>query len=172
MAATPTELYRAIVDAWNGRDADRMSAAFADDGTLIGFDGTTVQTRTGVRDHLQPIFASHPTASYVAIEREARALTPTVAIVRGIAGMIPPGGTDFKPELTTVHTLVAILDGAMPEPRWKAAIFQATPAAWHGRPDDLAAVLDELRARRDQGAGASSPAAATTSASASRASSR
>src|SRR5689334_8017139 len=159
MAATPSELYRAIVDAWNARDAERMAAAFADDGTLIGFDGSTVETRTGICGHLQPIFASHPTASYVALERETRNLSPTVSIVRAIAGMIPPNGTDFKPELTTVHTLVAILDGAMPEPRWKAAIFQATPAAWHGRPNDLAAVLDELRARRDQGAGASRPAA-------------
>jgi uncharacterized protein (TIGR02246 family) len=149
VAATPSALYRAIIDAWNARDAERMSRAFADDGTLIGFDGSTIETRSGVCDHLQPIFASHPTASYVAIERETRRLTPTVAVVRAIAGMIPPNGTDFKPELTTVHTLVAILDGTLPEARWKAAIFQATPAAWHGRPNDLATVLDELRAVRD-----------------------
>ena len=110
MAATPSELYRAIVDAWNARDAERMAAAFADDGTMIGFDGSTIETRTAIRDHLQPIFASHPTASYVALERETRKLTPTVTIVRAIAGMIPPNGDDFTPELTTVHTLVAVLE--------------------------------------------------------------
>jgi uncharacterized protein (TIGR02246 family) len=148
VAATPSELYRVIIDAWNARDAERMSAAFADDGTLIGFDGSIADTRAAIRDHLEPIFANHPTASYVAIEREARRLAPTVAVVRAIAGMIPPGGSDFKPELTTVHTLVAILDGAMPEARWKAATFQATPAAWHGREGDRAKVLDELRAAR------------------------
>ena len=157
---TPSLLYRAIIDAWNARDAERMSAAFADDGNLIGFDGSMVDTRAAIRDHLQPIFASHPTASYVAIERETRVLTPAVAVVRAIAGMIPPGGTDFKPELTTVHTLVAISDGATPKASWKAAIFQATPAAWHGRPGDLAAVLEELRGARGSGAAAGAGARA------------
>jgi uncharacterized protein (TIGR02246 family) len=150
MPTTPSELYRAIIDAWNARDAERMSAAFADNGNLIGFDGSMVDTRAAIRDHLQPIFASHPTATYVALEREARVLTPDVAVVRAIAGMIPPGGTDFKPELTTVHTLVATLDRAT-QASWKAAVFQSTPAAWHGRPGDLAAVLEELRAARQSG---------------------
>jgi uncharacterized protein (TIGR02246 family) len=150
--ASPSELYRVILDAWNDRDADRMSAAFADDGNLIGFDGSIVDTRAAIRDHLQPIFASHPTASYVAIEREVRVLAPTVTVVRAIAGMIPPGAADFKPELTTVHTLLAVSDGAAPQASWKAALFQSTPAAWHGRPGDLAAVLDELRRARQSGA--------------------
>jgi len=28
---------------------------------------------------------------------------------------------------------------------WRAALFQSTPAAWHGRPQDSAALTEELR---------------------------
>jgi uncharacterized protein (TIGR02246 family) len=146
----PSALYRNLVVAWNARDAARMAAQFADDGNLIGFDGSQVDTRASIEAHLEPIFRDHPTASYVAIIREVRLLTPGVAVVRAIAGMIPPGQDDFKPELTTVHTLVASRDGAGPDEHWRAAVFQGTPAAWHGRPADLAAVLDELRAERSK----------------------
>jgi uncharacterized protein (TIGR02246 family) len=145
----PRDLYRDIIAAWNARDAARMAAQFTDDGNLVGFDGSQVDTRQAIQDHLAPIFADHPTATYVSIVREVRLLDPSVAIVRAIAGMVPPGQDDFKPALTTVHTLVATLaGGASAERRWRAAVFQGTPAAWHGRPKDLEQVLDELRAQR------------------------
>ena len=146
----PSDLYRALIAAWNARDAARMAAQFADDGNLIGFDGSQVDTRASIEAHLQPIFRDHPTASYVAIVREVRLLNAAVAVVRGIAGMIPPGQDDFKRELTTVHTLVASRDGPAPDGRWRAAVFQGTPAAWHGRRGDLTSVLDELRAERSK----------------------
>ncbi len=145
----PRELYRDIIAAWNGRDAARMAAQFADDGNLVGFDGSQVDTRRAIQAHLEPVFADHPTAAYVSIVREVRLLDPSVAIVRAIAGMVPPGQDDFKPELTTVHTLVATRGGGTSaERRWRAAVFQGTPAAWHGRPQDLERALDELRAER------------------------
>ena len=142
------DLYHALVEAWNARDAGRMASLFADDGNLVGFDGSQVDGRADIQAHLQPIFADHPTAAYVALVRECRWLAPSVAIVRAIAGMVPPDQDDFKPELTTVHTLIATADGPAAAPRWRAALFQATPAAWHGREDARNAVLAELRAAR------------------------
>ena len=135
-------LYEQILLAWNQRDAAAMAACFADDGNMIGFDGSQVDSGRAIEDHLRPIFADHPTAAYVAKVREARRLGPDVGILRAVAGMVPPGSDDLKPELNTVHTLVAVqgADG------WRAALFQSTPAAWHGRPQDSAALVEELRA--------------------------
>jgi uncharacterized protein (TIGR02246 family) len=142
------ELYHAIIGTWNSRDAARMASLFAEDGNLVGFDGSQVDTRRAIQEHLEPVFADHPTAAYVSIVREARLLSPSVAIVRAIAGMVPPGQDDFKPELTTVHTLVATKGDSPAAPPWVAAMLQSTPAAWHGREHDREAVLDELRAER------------------------
>lgn len=134
-------LYEQILSAWNQRDAAAMAACFADDGNMIGFDGSQVDFRAAIEDHLRPIFADHPTAAYVAKVRETRSLGPEVGILRAVAGMVPPGSDDLKPELNTIHTLVAVqlADG------WRAALFQSTPAAWHGRPQDSAALIEELR---------------------------
>jgi uncharacterized protein (TIGR02246 family) len=90
---------------------------------------------------LRPIFADHPTAAYVTKVREIRMLGRDVGLLRAVAGMIPPGSDDINPALNTIHTLVAVqnADG------WRAALFQSTPAAWHGRPQDSAALTEELR---------------------------
>jgi hypothetical protein len=55
--------------------------------------------------------------------------------------MIPPNSDDINPAGNTIQTLVAIqnADG------WQAALFQSTPAAWHGRPQDSADLTEELR---------------------------
>jgi hypothetical protein len=48
--------------------------------------------------------------------------------------------------LNTIHTLVAVEGGGT----WRAAMFQSTPAAFHGRPDLSQALTEELRdAARD-----------------------
>jgi uncharacterized protein (TIGR02246 family) len=135
-------LYEQIVTAWNHRDAAGMADQFAEDGNLVGFDGSQVDSRAAIADHLRPIFADHPTATYVAKVREVRMLSRDAGILRAVAGMIPPGAHDIDPALNTVHTLVAVQDGNR---EWRAALFQSTPAAWHGRPNDTAALTDELR---------------------------
>jgi uncharacterized protein (TIGR02246 family) len=135
-------LYGRILAAWNQRNAAAMAACFAEDGNMIGFDGSQVDTRAAIEDHLRPIFADHPTAAYVAKVREVRRLDSEVVILRAVAGMVPPGSDDLKPDRNTIHTLVAVRHGD----DWRAALFQSTPAAWHGRPQDSAALTEELRA--------------------------
>ena len=90
---------------------------------------------------MRPIFADHRTAAYVAKVREIRMLGGGVGLLRAVAGMIPPGSGDINPAVNTIHTLVAVqkTDG------WRASLFQSTPAAWHGRPQDSAALSEELR---------------------------
>ena len=134
-------LYEQILIAWNQRDTAAMAARFEEDANLVGFDGSQADSRAAIEDHLRPIFADHPTAAYVAKVREIRMLGGGVGLLRAVAGMIPPGSGDINPAVNTIHTLVAVqnADG------WLVALFQSTPAAWHGRPQDSAALSEELR---------------------------
>ena len=134
-------LYEQLLGAWNQQDAAAMAAQFEEDGNLVGFDGSQVDSRAAIEDHLRPIFADHPTAAYVAKVREIRMVGCDVGILRAVVGMIPPGSDDINPAGHTIQTLVAVegTDG------WRAALFQSTPAAWHGRPQDSAALTEELR---------------------------
>ena len=135
-------LYEQILTAWNHQDAPAMAAQFEEEGNLVGYDGSQADSRQAIEDHLRPIFADHPTAAYVAKVREIRMLgRDDAGLLRAVAGMIPHGSDDINPAVNTIHTLVAVrsVDG------WRVALFQSTPAAWHGRPHDSAALTEELR---------------------------
>src|SRR4029450_4961754 len=58
-------LYRKLLQAWNDRDAAAFARLFSDDGSIVGFDGSTADNKADIQAHLQPIFADHPTAAYV-----------------------------------------------------------------------------------------------------------
>lgn len=134
-------LYEQILIAWNQQDAAAMAAQFEEDGNLVGYDGSQADSRAAIEGHLRPIFADHPTAAYVAKVRQVRRLGRDVGLLRAVVGMIPPGSDDINPAGNTIQTLIAV-EGA---DGWRAALFQSTPAAWHGRPQDSAALTEELR---------------------------
>jgi uncharacterized protein (TIGR02246 family) len=140
-------LYEHILIAWNQQDAAAMAARFEEGGNLVGFDGSQADSRATIEDHLSPIFADHLTAAYVARLREIRMLGRDVGLLRAVAGMIPPNSDDISPALNTIHTLVAVEHAE----GWRAALFQSTPAAWHGRPQDSAELTEELRDVMRQG---------------------
>ena len=128
-------LYDALIDAWNRRNADQYAELFEDDGAIVGFDGSEVVGREEIRAHLAAIFKDHPTASYIAKVREVRDFGE-VAMLRAVAGMIPPGGGDLMPERHAVQTLVA---------RERIVLFQNTPAQFDGRPEAVEALTEELQ---------------------------
>jgi len=140
------ELYRRIIDAWNAGDAEAFAAAFLDDGEVVGFDGSQLAGRAAIAAELGRIFADHPTGRYVAKVRSVRSLAPDVALLRAVAGMVPAGQSDLKPELNAVQALLAIRRDA----EWRAVLFQNTPAQFHGRPDLVEALTAELALERDQ----------------------
>jgi len=135
-------LYRALLDAWNRRDAAAYGELFADDGNIVGFDGSQVDGRPEIASHLGAIFAEHQTPAYVGIVREVRLPAPGVAILRAVSGLLPPGKSDINPALNAVQTLVA----ARRDGRWQVEMFHNTPAAFHGRPELAEALTAELRA--------------------------
>jgi uncharacterized protein (TIGR02246 family) len=135
-------LYAAFLDGWNRRSGAAVAAGFADDGDIIGFDGTHHRGRLSIAADLRQIFGSHQTPAYVAVVRSVRPVAPGVAVLLAHAGMIPPGATDLDPDLLTVHTLVAVDEGGG---RWRISLFQSTPAAFHGFPQEREALTEELR---------------------------
>jgi uncharacterized protein (TIGR02246 family) len=134
-------LYQELLDAWNRRDAAAYAGLLAEEASVIGFDGSQMEGPAEVEATLSRIFQDHPTAAYVSVVRGVRFLTPDVAMLRAVAGMVPPGETDIKPAVNAVQSLVAVRR----EGGWRVALFQNTPAAFHGRPEESENLTAELR---------------------------
>jgi uncharacterized protein (TIGR02246 family) len=134
-------LYQELLKRWNKRRASEMTDLFTEDGNLVGFDGSQINGRSEARSVLSQIFANRQTAAYLGIVKEVRLLSPDVAILRAVAGMVPPGESDINPEVNAVQTLVAVKQ----QNNWIIALFQNTPAAFHGRPELSERLTEELR---------------------------
>jgi uncharacterized protein (TIGR02246 family) len=134
-------LYQELLKGWNKRRACEMTDLFTEDGNLVGFDGSQINGRSEARSVLSQIFADHQTAAYLGIVKEVRLLSPDVAILRAVAGMVPPGQSDINPEVNAVQTLVSVKQ----QNKWSIALFQNTPAAFHGRPELSERLTEELR---------------------------
>src|SRR5581483_5981762 len=95
-------LYSDLFDAWNRRDAKGYAALFVHSGQIVGFDGSQVSAEH-LAEHLDGIFADHPTSPYVAKVRWVRPLGPDAALLFAIAGMVPPGQDRLNPAVNAVH---------------------------------------------------------------------
>ena len=135
-------LYRRLIDAWNAHDGEAMAAAFASNGEMIGFDGSVVMGRAEIAAEMSRIFADHETARYLTKVKDVRELTPRAAVLRAIAGMVPPGASELNPDVNAHQTLVATRS----DNEWSIDLFQNTPAQFHGRPESKEAMTEELRA--------------------------
>ena len=70
-----------------------------------------------------------------------RLLTPDIARLRAVAGLMPPGQSDIAAQLNAIQTLIAVKrEGA-----WRVAYFQNTPTQYHGRPELADQLTEELR---------------------------
>jgi uncharacterized protein (TIGR02246 family) len=135
------DLYASILDGWNRRDAAAFAAPFADDGEVVGFDGTPVAGRARIAEAMAAIFRDHQTGMYVGIVRHVREIGQDVALLRAVSGVVPAGARDINPDLNAVVSLVA----ERHNDRWRVLLYQNTPAAFHGRADAAAALSAELR---------------------------
>ncbi len=134
-------LYRQMLDGWNQRSAAAFATPFAEDGEVIGFDGSQMTGRAEIASTLGQIFADHVTAPYVSKVRSVRLLGPDVAILRAIVGMVPPGQSDLNPAVNAHQTLVAAkCDGT-----WRIELLQNTPAQFHGKPELVQQMTEELQ---------------------------
>lgn len=135
------ELYREVLRGWNSDDAQAFAAPFAEDGVVIGFDGSEIVGRTAIAEAMAAIFAHHATGSYVGVVGSVRLLGPDAALLRAMSGVVPAGQLELKPELNAMQSLVA----QRGETGWQVVLYHNTPAAFHGRPEAVDAMTEELR---------------------------
>lgn len=136
------ELHKKLLTAWNNQDANGMASLFTDNGSVVGFDGSENNGKDIIDKEMSKIFKDHQTARYIWQVREVRFLSPEIALLRAVVGMVPPGEKKIKPERNAIQSLIAVKENET----WKIALFQNTPAQYHGRPHVSQALIDELNA--------------------------
>lgn len=134
-------LYEQILANWNKQNAAGMSALFQAEASVVGFDGSVMNSAAEIGATMARIFADHKTGTYVGKVRSIRFLGPEVALLQAVAGVVPHGQPDLNPALNTVQSLVAVRESG----EWRIALYQNTPAQFHGRPEEVEALTTELR---------------------------
>lgn len=133
-------LHAQLLTAWNNRDARGMASLFSDDASVIGFDGSLMNGPNEIEKEMSRIFDDHKPASYVWKVEEIRTVGPAVCLLRAIVGMIPPGKDEIKASNNAIQTVLAVhLDEG-----WRISLFQNTPAQFHGRPELVTRMTEEL----------------------------
>lgn len=135
------ELYGRLLNAWNQADAEAFAAPFAEDGEVIGFDGSQIEGRATIAEEMSRIFADHETGAYVGKIRRVRAIGPEAAALRAVAGMVPAGRSDLEPKLNAAQSLLAERRAG----EWQVVLYQNTPARFDGRPELAEGLTEELR---------------------------
>ena len=134
-AQTPDEaavraLYQALMDAWNEGSGEAYAAVFAEDGDLIGFDGTHFKGRQEIAPFHQRLFETYLKGTrLVGQVTRVRFLSPDVALIHAIGGTVMRGQSQPSPERDSIQTLIAIKRGG----EWRFAAFQNTRVRPIGR---------------------------------------
>jgi len=136
------KLHSDLLTAWNRQDAIKMASLFTSDGISIGFDGSRYQGRKEIEFEIANIFHHHQTAEYVWKVREIRFLQPAVAMLEAVVGMLPPKRKEINPATNAIQTVIALQQNE----EWQIALFQNTPAQFHGRPEMANELTEELSA--------------------------
>ena len=140
-----TALYDTLITAWNDHDGTAMAARFAEDGVVIGFDGSVSSGKQSISSEMTNVFADHETGRYAVKVKSVRELAQHAVILRAIAGLVPPGQTAIRPETNSHQTVVAeAQDG-----QWRIVLFQNTPAQFHGRHELVEEMTRELQVVAD-----------------------
>lgn len=128
--AAAAALYQQLMDGWNAGDAERFAAPFAEDGQLVGFDGTHLRGRDEIVRFHRPLFERWLRGTrLVGTVTGCRTLAPGVALVHALGRTVPRGRREPAPERDSVQTLVAVRHGE----DWRLAAFQNTRVRPMGR---------------------------------------
>ncbi len=134
-------LYQSLLQQWNKRQASGMAGLFASNGILIGFDGSQLNGQREIYIVLDEIFSNFPTAAYISIVKEIRVLSDSSVVLTAVVGMVAEGHSDISPEVNAVQSMTAMLEDG----KWRVALLQSTPAAFHGRPEMAEQLSADLR---------------------------
>ena len=140
-------IYRQLINSWSEMNSKAFAGLLTTDGSIVGFDGSQANSRKEIYDHLSGIFADHAPARFVTIIREIRLLSPSVGLLRAVAGMVPRNEKEINPKTNAIQSLVAV----KMEQRFMIALFQNTLAAFHGRAEDAKELTEELQEQFQKG---------------------
>ncbi len=134
-------LYSKLLECWNNNNANDFASLFTTNGNVVGFDGSQINGAFEIKKQLSEIFANHKVASFISIVREVRPLSPTVFLLRAVAGMTPPRQSKINPDTNAIQSLIAQKE----QEDFRISLFQNTPAAFHGRPEMAQQLTIELQ---------------------------
>lgn len=80
-------LYDSLIAGWNDHDGAAMAGPFAEDGVVIGFDGSVSSGQQTISTEMASIFADHEPGRYAVKVHSVRSLGPQAMILRAIAGL-------------------------------------------------------------------------------------
>ena len=140
-AAIVEAIYESLVSSWNETNARVFSDLFSENGSMVGFDGSVANGRQEIYDHLSSIFADHRPAKFVSIIKDIKVLCPTVGLLRAVVGMVPPEQKQVNPKTNAIQSLIVVNE----MDHFRIALFQNTPAAFHGRPELVKQLTNELQ---------------------------
>src|SRR4051812_20412004 len=96
-------LYHSLIEAWNENKANEYADLFTTNASVVGFDGSQMNSREEIRSQIGAIFKHHKVARYVTLIREVRPINSNVFVLRAVAGMVPPGASDIMPERNAIQ---------------------------------------------------------------------
>jgi uncharacterized protein (TIGR02246 family) len=103
---------------------------FAEDGDLIGFDGTHFKGRQEIAPFHQRLFETYLKGTRLVGEvTSVRFLSPDVAVMHALGGTVMRGKSQPAPERDSIQTLIAIKRGG----QWRLAAFHNTRVRPMGR---------------------------------------
>src|SRR5215204_6708427 len=117
-------LYQELMDGWNQGSGDAFAAVFTEDGDLVAFDGTHFKGRQEIAPFHQQRFDRWLKESRLVGEvKDARFLSPDVALMHAVGGTVMRGKGEPTPERDSIQTLVATREEG---DQWRLAAFQNT----------------------------------------------
>jgi uncharacterized protein (TIGR02246 family) len=122
--AAVRDVYQQVMQAWNRGSGDELAARFAEDGHLVGFDGTHLRGRKEIGPFHQRLFDKWLKGTrLVGRVTDVRFLGPDVAVLHAVGGTIMRGKRTRAPERDSIMTLVVTRQA---EGDWRVAAFQNT----------------------------------------------
>ena len=107
-------LYQELMHGWNKGSGEAYAAVFAEDGDLIGFDGTHFNGRREIAQSHQPLFETHLKGTRLVGQIAGiRFLSPEVVLMHAVGGTIMRGKSLPSPERDSIQTLVAMKRGGV-----------------------------------------------------------
>ncbi len=123
-------LYEQLMDGWNDGSGEAFAAPFAEDGDLIGFDGTHLKGRRKITPFHQRLFGTYlKETRLVGRVKSVRFLGPDVALVHARGGTLRGGKSTPSSKRDLIQTLVDVRRGG----EWRVAAFQNTQVRPMGR---------------------------------------